>query len=158
MNRKFSISLNEREIEKTINSLKKSKEEIRKELKNNIERILLFGKLYAKEQIVDMNAIDFGELLNSIEYEISNNGLSGRLFTDCKYAKFVEYGTGIVGKYNPAKDAPSDWIYDLNNHKLKGWIFYYEKIQQFIKTFGMIGRPFWLNTQLAVEEKIRELK
>ena len=38
---------------------------------------------------------DTGNLRRSIDFEVSDGGREGTVFTNCEYAPYVEYGTGI---------------------------------------------------------------
>lgn len=64
-----------------------------------------------------------------------------------EYAVYVEYGTGIVGKENKQHPTAGEdgWIYDVKNHKYKGWI-YKGSDSKTHWTAGQPSRPFMYNT------------
>lgn len=79
---------------------------------DNLERALsLIGELVvkrAKENIVENNTVDTGELLNSITYRVEGNSVI--IGTPLEYAPYVEYGTGLFAVNGDGrKDVP--WRY-----------------------------------------------
>lgn len=62
---------------------------------------------------------------STIVTPISNDGsvVSGGIQTVDEIDTYREYGTGIVGSENPHPDISSGWIYDVNEHGEKGWIY-----------------------------------
>ena len=77
--------------------------------------------------------------------DIVSNGASYYIYTACPWAKFVEFGTGIVGSENSHPDTSIvGWKYDTNNHGEKGW--HYFKDGAWHWTQGMPSRPFMYNT------------
>jgi hypothetical protein len=83
------------------------------------------AQLLAKSQV----PTETGALLKSIQIEYIYQGSvlkQAKLYIEgraAKYAKFVEFGTGIVGEENPAEYVPSDWQYDTNEFGEEGWKF-----------------------------------
>ena len=78
---------------------------------------------YINDTVGKTGYIPTNELLDSIMIsDIVGNTI--RVFTDCAYAKFVEYGTGVIGSSNPhPKSAEINWQYDKNAHGEKGWVY-----------------------------------
>lgn len=70
-----------------------------------------------------------GELRRSIDFRVSDNGTEGVVFSNLRYAPYVEVGTGIYAKRG-GRDTP--------------WTFPYYKDQQvrFARTRGMKARPY----------------
>lgn len=60
------------------------------------------------------------ELLPIIE---ENGVISGGIHTTDPIDTYREFGTGIVGSEKPHPDVMSGWIYDVNEHGKKGWIY-----------------------------------
>lgn len=143
-----SIRKARRELVEYKSSLDKASEEI-------VLALLKYGKDYVKQQLADLGAVYTQTLMNSIETEIK--GKTGYIFTDLDYGKFVEYGTGIVGKHDPHPDPPSGWIYDSNAHGQKGWWYYNESDGQIHWTQGMKHRPFMYNTARELDRNKKQI-
>jgi hypothetical protein len=115
------------------------------------ERLAHEGVVVSKMQIMAFPAIDTGELLESITMkpgEVIFNGKKFYVYTDCPYAGFVEFGTGIVGESNPHPNPmPVNGYskYDQNGHGDLGW-FYPGDDGKWHWTKGMPSRPFMYNT------------
>ena len=77
--------------------------------------------------------------------DIVSNGASYYIYTDCDWAAFVEFGTGVVGKSNPHPDTGlANWKYDTNNHGEAGWWYFNDGEWHWTK--GMPSRPFMYET------------
>lgn len=102
------------------------------------------GIAIAKANILAEDAVYTGELLNSMNLkqgDIIYNGASYCIYTDCPWAKFVEFGTGATGNDSPHPDTSIiGWKYDVNKHGEKGW--HYFKDGEWHWTKGMPARPF----------------
>lgn len=93
-------------------------------------------------------------LRGNVDYKIVTDGrkiIGGKIYIpDVDYAKFVEFGTGIVGKQakkHPfAKDYKYDgydgWEYDINEHGFAGWTYYDEELDDFRVTQGQKATAF----------------
>jgi hypothetical protein len=85
-----------------------------------------------------------------------------------KYAKFVEYGTGIVGQETADESdmfVPRGWIYDANELSDSGWPFKSKtrkknvaqgQFTNFYWTFGQPGKAFMYRAYLMLKGFIRE--
>lgn len=86
------------------------------------------GVAIAKANILSEDAIYTGELLNSMSLkpgDVIYNGSQYVIYTACQWAKFVEFGTGIVGSENPHPDTSIiGWKYDVNNHGEKRMVLF----------------------------------
>ena len=113
----------------------------------------------AKMKVRQYNAVYTGELLNSINYEqgaVIQSGATWIVYTGCDWAKFVEFGTGIVGKQNPHPDTGIiGWKYDVNDHGEAGWFYYLDGKWHWTK--GMPSRPFMYETSIELAEKIAKV-
>lgn len=49
--------------------------------------------------------------------------ISGGIRTTDEKDTYKEFGTGIVGSSNPHPNLESGWIYDVNKHGEKGWVY-----------------------------------
>ena len=72
--------------------------------------------------------MDSGHLKRSLTIEFSDNGLTGRVYTDVEYGIYVEYGTGIYATGGRGRKTP--------------WVYYNAKLGRFVQTKGMSPRPF----------------
>lgn len=110
----------------------------------------------ARIKIATYDAFYTGQLLDSINYErgaVIQNGDEWIVYTDCPWAKFVEFGTGVVGKSNPHPDVGIvGWKYDTNEHGEAGW--YYFRDGEWHWTKGMPSRPFMYETSVELREDI----
>lgn len=106
------------------------------------------GVAIAQMKILSFDAVLTGELLNSMNLragDIYSNGAIYYIYTDCDWAKFVEFGTGIVGSESPHPDTSiAGWKYDVNKHGEKGWFYFADGEWHWTK--GMPSRPFMFET------------
>lgn len=84
------------------------------------------GVAIAQLKILSFDAVMTGELLDSMELEpgdIVSCGSTYYIYTNCSWASFVEFGTGVEGKENPHPDTGIvGWKYDTNEHGENGWL------------------------------------
>lgn len=113
----------------------------------------------ARMKISSFDAILTGELLSSMNLEpgdVVSNGASYYIFTGCEWAKFVEFGAGIVGKASPHPDTSlAGWKYDVNEHGESGW--HYFKDGEWHWTKGMPSRPFMYETGQELRNRVAEI-
>lgn len=106
------------------------------------------GIAIARIKISGKDAVYTGELLNSLQLEqgdIIYNGATYVIYTDCPWAAYVEFGTGVVGEKSPHPNkSMAGWKYDVNSHGEAGW--HYFKDGEWHWTNGMISRPFMYET------------
>ena len=111
------------------------------------KKLAQIGVQTAKMKVAQYDAVYTGELLSSINYEqgaVIKKGATWIVYTGCPWAKFVEFGTGIVG-----------WEYDVNEHGESGWWYYRDGKRHWTK--GMPSRPFMYETSIELAEKIAEV-
>ena len=121
MSRTFEFYLSESSINDLVKKLEKYQKELQDSKKYILEALADYAYSRVKENII--NTVGKGgypstdTLLNSIEKSpIMNDMIS--VYTDLAYAKYVEFGTGIVGSNNPHPQAAEQgWSYD----KQTGW-------------------------------------
>ena len=81
-----------------------------------------------------------GNLAGSIHMQVKDTGkeLQGRVYTNCEYAPYVEFGTGVTGDGTyPYK------IEGLNlKYTNKGWAYYDEDKGEWIYTKGQEAQPY----------------
>lgn len=133
-------------------NLVKQVREYRKSLTDKCEefacRLAEEGVVIAQLKILGFDAVMTGELLSSMNLEagdIITNGVEYFIYTDCEWADFVEFGTGVVGKSNPHPDTGlANWKYDTNEHGEDGWFYFSDGAWHWTK--GMPSRPFMYET------------
>lgn len=103
--------------------------EIHEKLDIFVERLAQKGVEIAVLKVVSNGNIFTGTLLESIQYkpgDVVTDGITYIVYTDCPWAKWVEFGTGIVGEEASHPDAAiHGWEYDTHKHGEAGW--YYTK-------------------------------
>ena len=145
---KFTVGLSAKEFR----DLAKQVREYRMSLSDKCEeftyRLAEEGVAIAQMKILSFDAVMTGELLDSMNLEagdIVSNGSTYYIYTDCEWAGFVEFGTGITGSENPHPNPGlANWKYDTNSHGEKGW--YYFKNGEWHWTKGMPSRPYLFET------------
>ena len=139
------------------------------EYQNNLnEKLDLFvRKLCEKGVEIARENVKFttGELYNSIDYkpgDVIQNGSQYLIYTDCEYAKFVEFGTGVVGENSPyPTDIPMEWNYASGTHIFTtkdgrvGWRYFKDGSWHF--TEGQPSKPFLYETATELREQILEV-
>ena len=137
---------------RSFRQLAKDIREYRKSLTDKCEefayRIAEEGVAIAQLKIVGFDAVMTGELLDSMNLEagdIVSNGATYYIYTDCDWASFVEFGTGVIGSENPHPETGlANWKYDVNNHGESGWWYFNDGEWHWTK--GMPSRPFMYET------------
>ena len=154
MAKRIVCGLNSSDIKKAIKELQDYKAELNKKAAQIVNSLTEFGAVIARAFIVEMDAVDKGNLVNSIGafYDPTTN--TGFVRADCDYAVFVEFGTGVRGKVSPY---PGDAInqvayrYGDGTHYVMladgrvGW-FYPADNGTMVFTEGMPSRPFMFDT------------
>lgn len=158
MAKKIEISLNSKSIKDGIRQLKEYQAEVVLKTKLLAEKLAEKGVEMAKLKIREFDAIYTGELLASIEKTpggVIENGSTWYVYTGCPWAKFVEFGTGIVGAQNRHEAAGIvGWKYDVNSHGEKGWFYFRENEWHWTK--GMPSRPFMYETAAELTQIVAQ--
>lgn len=122
--RTIEFDLSEEGLARAIRDIELYRDAFLKACADAMQELVDDGIMYAKAQIESMGAIESGELLGSIQGYYEPDKHVGVIYSDCWYAIFVEYGTGIVGQQNPHPDPPASWTYDVNEYGDAGWYYY----------------------------------
>lgn len=142
-------------IDDAISKIETYERKLKQNVRTFLSKLLEIGVEISRAKIVELGAIDSGELQNSLAYTLYKEGNKGILFTDCAHACFVEFGTGVKGAANPHPTIP--WAYDTNGHGEDGW-YYYDTEQGRIRfTKGMPSRPFMYETAKELEQRAAEI-
>lgn len=154
--KKFKNDLSVDGIRQLQSDLEKYKSDITYKCRLLAERLAEQGVEIARLKVAEYDAIYTGELLASINYEYGStiqNGAKWIVYTDCPWAKFVEFGTGLIGKNSPHPDTSIiGWKYDVNEHGEKGWFYF--KDGEWHWTKGMPSRPFMYETSMELMKVI----
>ena len=91
-------------------------------------------------QAENLAPVDKGGLAGSIHMQVKDTGkeLQGRVYTNCEYAPYVEFGTGVTGN--------GTYPYQVKGlrleYKNKGWAYYDEDKGEWIYTNGQKAQPY----------------
>lgn len=161
---KIKVSLGN--IDDAIRQIEEYEKKVQQNIKDFLSKLLEAGVDIARAKIMELGAIDSGELQNSLAFTLYKEGNKGILFTDCQHACFVEFGTGVknngsvgssphpkggelgmtIGTYGKGYGANPD-----------GW-YYYDTEQGRVRfTKGMPSRPFMYETAKELERKAVEI-
>ena len=159
------------DINKAIKDLMEYKKELNEKIDIFVKKLAEKGVEIAKDKVTSYQAIDTGELLDSITLkagDVVKNGSIYYIYTDCDYASFVEFGTGIVGAGKD--DGPTypyeipqgiEWNYASGPHVFTtkdgrtGW--YYPTEDGYRFTEGMESRPFMTETAILLSMQVLEV-
>ncbi len=144
----YSLELSQQGIKRLQKELQDYKTTLRRKLQMFVQRMAEEGVAIAQLKVSEKDAIYTGELHDSIRAEagtILKNSATWYVFTGCPWAKYVEFGTGIVGSQNPHPNTSIiGWKYDINEHGENGWFYWRDGAWHWTK--GMPSRPFMFET------------
>ena len=158
--RNIDMTLDKASIRNAIREIKTAQEELVLGMNDLIRKLSEDGAEIAKMQVVSMDAVDSGELEQSIYGFFDPISRIGYVIAGAPHAIYVEFGTGIVGRDNshPVADE-AGWTYDVNGHDLEGWVYrkgsglFTEPGKgQYYWTKGYVARPFMYNTLRWLQE------
>lgn len=75
------------------------------------------------KQVSEIGLEDNYESAELMPIKNSGSAVTGGIQTTDEIDTYREFGTGIVGSQNPHPDIMSGWIYDVNEHGEKGWVY-----------------------------------
>lgn len=142
-------------IDKAIEELERYEKQVQKNIEDFIKKLLEEGVDIAKAQIIQLDAVETGEVRDSLKYTLYKEGRNGIIFTDNSHACYVEFGTGVRGAEGSHPTMP--WAYDSNGHGEDGWYYFDENQGRIRYTQGMPSRPFMYNTAKELEEKVVDI-
>lgn len=134
MIRNIRMTLDPKSIGKAIAEIEEIERNIKPAMELLINELARKGTDIAKAELIffDDPAYYTGQLSDSVAYQ-KYDGDSAVVYTDCPYAVFVEYGTGVYGA-------------DINDHGWAGWYYRNDRDGKIHWTCGMPPRPFMHNT------------
>ena len=150
-----------KEIEKARQQLIEYQEDLNEKLDLFVRKLCEKGVEIARENV----KFTTGELYNSIDYkpgDVIQNGSQYLIYTDCEYAKFVEFGTGVKGDNTYPTDIPIDWDYAsgkyvfTNSKGETGWYFPTDD-GSYRFTQGQEANAFMYKTSVELREIISEV-
>ena len=107
------------------------KDYVKKSSKKTMQAMLDTGYEIHKEAVKNITkngSVDTGRLRNSIAVEGDKKKMEVRIGTNVKYSPYVEFGTGKYAENGKGRKTP--------------WVYYYERIEKFVRTEGMRPKPF----------------
>lgn len=153
MSKTISFSLSESSIEKAKQQLIQYRDNVNKKAELLVKSLVDRGVKVTQTSISTMGAVYTGELLGSIQGAFNPSTGVGMIYTDCQWAKFVLFGTGIRGKEAPSSYASvAGWKYDINNHGEEGWFYYRDGAWHW--TNGFPSRDFFYDTVKVLEKEL----
>ena len=159
MPKKITISLSQSSIQNAIKELRQYQNDLNRKCEELAHRLADEGVIIAKMEIMSFPAVCTGELLESIRDKpgaVITNGSQWVIYTGCPWAKYVEFGTGLVGQNNPHPEPGlANWKYDINNHGESGWFYF--KDGEWHWTKGMPSRPFMYETRMELATKVAKI-
>lgn len=154
MSKTITMTLDRASIKRAQQEILAYRDEVVRKVRMLVEMLANEGANIAKIELMSMDGIDTGALMNSIvgfydpETHIGYVRAGEGLETEYgySYAFYVEYGTGATGMENP-HDSPADgWEYDMNGHGNEGWIYWDDRRGKKRWTRGQPARPFMYET------------
>lgn len=135
------------EVDQMVRRIKEYKKNIEKSPSDSLDDLLEKGK----ELMSGM--VDSSSVATSIDTEKFNDN-EGSIFTEHPIAKYLEYGTGIIGSLYPHPKLPPGWSYDVNEHGWAGWT-YPKPGGGYGRTSGQPGQRFVLDTAFLLRKQAR---
>lgn len=96
---------------------------------DEVKRIITNTAFLIKANAKSLAPSDDGNLRDSIETELLNDGLTAIVRVTASYAVYVEFGTGIYAVDGEGRKTP--------------WTYYSNKLGRFVTTEGMQPQPYW---------------
>ena len=159
MPKKITMNLSVSSIQNAIKEIRQYQADLDRKCEELAHRLASEGVIIAKMEIMSFPAVCTGELLESISDKpgaVITNGSQWVVYTGCPWAKYVEFGTGTVGKNNPHPEPGlANWKYDINNHGEAGWFYF--KDGEWHWTKGMPSRPFMYETRMELATKVAKI-
>lgn len=162
----IDMTLDPKSIQSAITQIRHVRDMLVEAMNELIQKLADEGVKEAKAQVVAMDAVDTGELENSIYGYYDPSSRIGYVIAGAPYAFYVEYGTGPIGEDNQHPDPGSaGWAYNIGpsihqniEHPEWGVGWYYPgRDGKRHWTNGQPSRPFMYNTMVWLEEAAEAL-
>ena len=156
----IAFTLDPQSVTKAIRDLDAYKKEFQRKWNALMKRLTEEGAEIARTKVVQLDAVMFGDLVNSIDGVYDPATGIGIIRAGAPHAVFVEFGTGVKGQNTPHPE-PDGWKYDVNQHGEEGWWYWGEWDSNWHWTQGMPSRPFMWETSkelpLLFDKLVREV-
>lgn len=150
-------------IDITLDELEKGMKQILLYKKEFVEKANFFlqylcktGVDIARVKVMKYKAVDTLQLATGLDFRVLVSGKEAIIVTNCGYAAYVEFGTGIMGEIS-SHPIPGVWRYDIKHHGDNGWVYYDERKKTFKWTQGMMAKPFFYETANVLGQRTRQL-
>ncbi len=157
---KITFRLNTKDIERAIKEVEQYAKGIESKGDAVVQALVMRGQEIVQEELESLvysepgEEFRTGELKNSIYGSFDPVSGKGYVRTDLPYAKYVEFGTGMVGAGEPHPEAgEAGWKYDVNEHGEGGWLYFNPRDGKWHRTKGFRSRPFMYNTARRLERE-----
>ena len=74
---------------------------------NKVRQAVEQSVLIVERDAIHLCPVDTGNLRNSIHFHM-DEGASGKVYTNCEYAPYVEFGTGVRGQATAVQNGAKD--------------------------------------------------
>lgn len=152
--KKITMNLSKKGIQETIKILQKINNRTEENMKLATKNLMEV----TYETLVNVfNENNLSNHIESINKEITNNGLGFRIWTNDWIVIFNEYGTGIVGEGTHPK--PNNYQYNVNTEfkdKFGRWVYFNENTNHFITTSGMPAKHMFYDVQELLNKYAKE--
>ena len=156
----IEVRLDPKSVENAINELLAYKKEVEQKATLLVKRLMDYGADIARIKIVQMGAVDMGDLLSGVDGYFSPLLNAGYVRVTSDHAAFVEFGTGVALKNtlhpNAEYLARAAWAYGSGSKIFTtkdgkiGWIYPTDD-GGFRFTEGQSSRPFMYETALELQ-------
>lgn len=170
--RTIEYSLDKRSIDRAIREIKECQRQLTEAMEALVRELADQGAQVAKMQVASFDAVDTGELEQSIYGYYDPDSRIGYVIAGAAHAFYVEYGTGEIGALNPHPEAAeAGWEYMIGDHIKEGpgghlgWWYdastngdnVFSGSGKYRWTRGLPSRPFMYNTLVWLEEAAEAL-
>ena len=156
----ITVKLDPHSIENAINDIRAYEKEVKQKSMMLVQRLLDYGTNIARIKIVELGAVDTGDLLSGVSGYFSPLLNAGFVRVTSDHAAFVEFGTGVSldNTLHPNAEylARAAWAYGSGSKIFTtkdgkvGWIYPTDD-GGFKFTEGQSSRPFMYETALELQ-------
>lgn len=163
----MKVDLTHESIQKAIADIEILEQDLLEKVDEFTRKLAEKGVEYAKIQLLHYGAYQTGKLYNSIHLEkgdVIQNGAQYIVKTDCDYAIYVEFGTGVVGNSHPHPSGDgvyrtTGWGFTPVPEGWRGKVYHNKDGSEVAFTIGQASKPFMWDTRqfLSLNSTIREV-
>ena len=156
----IAMKLDPKSVDDVIKEVTEYQKEVERKAKILVQRLVEHGANIARIKIVQMGAVDTGDLLSGVDGYFDTTTNIGYVKVTSDHAAFVEFGTGVALKNtlhpNAEYLARAAWAYGSGSKIFTtkdgkiGWIYPTDD-GGFRFTEGMSSRPFMYETSLDIQ-------